>query len=310
VRLGARILGAGAVLLAGLLTCGPTASDLAYDQATDRLAERIEAAPRNRALRRAVEARLEALGPDSAERLARLMAERKIVPLRVPGLLYASHPQSGADLSAVSDWLGAPVAMVATDEVGTTAENAAIIARALRDTARDGARVALFSASKGSADVATALASHPEMRPRIAIWTDLVGLLDGTPLLDAGSPARAASADWLPEATADSMSQAVRGRGSLAPEDVRGIFVLHVAAFPHVEDVSDEAREAFQLLRGRGPNDGYRMLDDYLGAPGRVLVVRGVDHYLQSSVLPARVAAAMFVALRELASAPGAGGAR
>jgi hypothetical protein len=294
-----RILRAGALLLAALVTCGISASDLAYDQATDRLAERIEALPRNRALRTAVEARVATLGRNGPTRLARALAEQRIVPLRVPGLLYATHPQSGADLAAVSDWLGMPVAMIPTDEVGTSEDNAAIIARVVEEQARDGSRIALISASKGSADVAIALAAHPEIRPRIAIWIDLVGILDGTPLLDAGSPTRAESAAWLPDATAESMSEAARGREALGPEEVRGILVVHVAAFPHVEDVSAEAREAFQQLRTRGPNDGYIMLDQYLHVPGRVLVVRGTDHYLRTRVLPVRVAAALFVALRE-----------
>lgn len=312
----ARTLGAGGLLLLALaaLTAptgpGSAASDLAYDRATDRLAERVEALPRNRALRDAVDALLPKLGPDRPERLARALAARNIVPLRVPGLLYVSHPQSGADLAAVADWLGGPVAMIPTDEVGTTDENAAVIADAIRRRADDASRVALISASKGSADVAAALVSHPEIRARIAIWIDLVGILDGTPLMDPGSPGRARSAAWLPVDTADSMSEVARDAQPLTADAVRGIFVVHVAAFPHVEDVGDEGREGFDLLRRRGPNDGYVMLDDYLRAPGRVLVIRGADHYLRTRALPERVAAALLVALREIAPAEGTGGAR
>ena len=300
---------AGALLLLSFSASDSLADDAAYDRAAQRLAERIEAIPRNRALRGAIDARLATLGPAAGAELARGFEACEIVPLRVPGLFYASHTQSGADLSAVSEWLGEPVPMIATDEVGTRDENAAAIARAVLAATPGGVRAALLSASKGSADVATALATHPEIRERIAIWIDLVGAIDGTPLLDADGPARAQSGTWLPPKTADSLA-ASAGAAALSPDDIRGIFVVHVAAFPRVADVTEPAQSAFQWLRSRGVNDGYLMLDDYLRRPGRTLVVRHIDHYMRSDAVPERVVAALFVALegldRECAADPGA----
>jgi hypothetical protein len=189
--------------------------------------------------------------------------------------------------------------MIPTDEVGTRGENAATIARAILAATPDGARAALLSASKGSADVATALASHPEIRERIAVWIDLVGAIDGTPLLDAEGPARSQSGSWLPAKTAESLAASGAG-AALSPDDVGGIFVVHVAAFPRVVDVTEPAQSAFQWLRSRGPNDGYLMLDDYLRRPGRTLVVRHVDHYMRSDAVPEHVVAALLVALEGL----------
>jgi hypothetical protein len=82
---------------------------------------------------------------------------------------------------------------------------------------------------------------------------------------------------------------------------------VHLAAFPRIGDFSVAGRPPFELLRPDGPNDGYVMLDSYLRAPGRVLVVHGADHYLRPSdpalarsLLP-RIVALMNVLLDELA---------
>lgn len=301
---GARVLGAGVLLFVAAIGAAVPADDAAYDRAAARLADRIEAIPRNQALRRAIDDRLGTIGAEAAGRLARALEACRIAPMRVPGLFHESHPQSGADLSAVPDWFGAPVPMIRTDEVGTRDENAETIARAIVAATRTGGRVALLSVSKGSADVATALASHPEIRPRVAIWIDLVGAIDGTPLLDSDGPARAQSESWLPARTADSLA-AGGDAEPLSADDIRGIFVVHVAAFPRVADVSDAARPAFAWLRTRGVNDGYVLLEHALRRPGRTLVVRHVDHYLRSDAVPARVVAALHVALDSLGGAEG-----
>ena len=289
-------LGAGALLFVVAIGAAVPADDEVYDREAARLADRIEAIPRNQALRSAIDARLATLGADAAGGLAHALEVCRIVPIRVPGLFHESHPQSGADLSVVPEWFGAPVPMIRTDEVGTRDENAETIARAIVSATRRGDRVALLSVSKGSADVATALASHPEIRPRIAIWIDLVGAIDGTPLLDSDGPARAPSEGWLPARTAASLA-AAGDAAPLSADDIRGIFVVHVAAFPRVADVSEAARPAFAWLRMRGVNDGYVLLEDWLRRPGRTLVIRHVDHYLRSDAVPARVVAALHVAL-------------
>jgi hypothetical protein len=75
---------------------------------------------------------------------------------------------------------------------------------------------------------------------------------------------------------------------------------VHLAAFPRVREVSARARSSHAALRSHGPNDGYVLLDAYLRAPGRVLVVRGVDHYLRIDGLAAQVAALLLVLFEEL----------
>jgi hypothetical protein len=295
----ARVVAIAFFLLAG--ACTP--SDRVYDASVATLAARVEADPRNRALQKAVEGRLAADPAAAAREIQKAFAANRLLPLRVPGLYYESHPQSGADLSSVERWLGGSVPLVPANEVGTVEENAHVVATAIRTLAGSAhGRVVLFSASKGSADVRYALEKEPDLAELVAIWIDLAGVLEGTPLTEEGSAARLASAKWLPAKTADSMSDTVRRSAPLRvfPPDVRAV---HFAAFPSVASVSDDARDTFRLLRARGPTDGYVLLESYLRAPGRVLVLRDTDHYLRTKDLPPRVAAAILVLVDEIALA-------
>jgi len=217
--------------------------------------------------------------------------------VRVPGLLYETYPESGADLAALDRWLGGDTGFVATPERATVEEGAAALARALREELPPGRRALLISASKGSADVRAALEGDPELAARAPIWIDLVGVLEGTPLSDLGMPSRDAVLEFLPEATADSLSRRVqreRAEGARFPSATRA---YHVAAFPRVADVSRRARAGFEILRRLGPNDGYVLLDAYARAPGPVFVVRGADHYLRIEGLLPRVSALLRVAV-------------
>ena len=288
-----------------LFACDPSASDHLYDDASRALAERLEAIPANRSLRDAVANRLPEVDDETGATLARRLEDLDIAPMRVPGLFYRSHPESGADLAAADDWLETDVPLVPVDEVGTVEENAEAVAGSIRKLARGGRTVALLSASKGSADVLEALESHPNIGSLVSIWIDLVGVIEGTPLTNPGSAALRVTKSWLPAATAESMSEHSRrsavSRGRF-PANVR---VVHIAAFPRVRDVSADARDAFQLLRKLGPTDGYVLLESYLRAPGRVLVIRGTDHYLRTARLPRLVAATFLVITDEIGDSRG-----
>lgn len=269
--------------LLGLAACSRL-DDARYDGELEELARRIESEHANRALTLEVERRLEEVRADPEAARARiqvLLGAQAVTPLRVPGLLYESHPETGAALSAVEDWLGASVALAPTGEQATVEANAAVVAEVVRAQAASGRRNLLVSASKGSADVRAALEAEPELGRAVPFWIDLVGVLEGTPLTDPGSAALADTESWLPAETARSLSHAVR-REAAAPERFpRETRAVHVAAFPRAAQVSERARRSFAWLRLRGLNDGYVLLDAYPRAPGRVLVVRGTDHYLR-----------------------------
>ncbi len=287
-----------------------TAADARYDAAVAELQQRVEARPGNRELAAAVDARAATPDGTSSDALRARLAQRRIALLRVPGLMYRSNPQTGADLEVVGNALGG-AELIATDEVGTVEANARKIAHEVRRVARDGRRVALVSASKGSADVRYALESELGLGKLVVIWVDLVGVLEGTPLLDGGGESSRIARLFMSQRAARSLSHRVRSRAAdpaAFPAETRAV---HLAAFPRIGDFSPSGRPPFELLRSSGPNDGYVMLDSYLRAPGRVLIVAGADHYLRPSdpararsLLP-RMVALMNVLLDELGPAPG-----
>lgn len=295
-----------AALLVGAQGCAREDDAAAYDRAVRALAERVSGTPENTALADLVNARIARARAAPGE-LAAGMRERldalQLEPLRIPGLFYRTHAWSGADLGRVEVWLGRPVTLVETGEVDTVERNAAAVRVAVRAAAQGGRRVVLFSASKGSADVQEALAGDPSLGRDVALWVDLVGLLEGTPLTDPGTSAAERAAIGLPEDTATSMSRAVR-RAAPAADPRRfpaGTRAVHVAGFPARDAISNAARAGFERLRPLGPNDGYLMLESFLRVPGRVLVVPGVDHYLRTADLEPTVVALVSVLLDELA---------
>lgn len=280
-------------------------ADAAYDAAVEELALRIEAREPNHRLAQAVATRAASVSASTPEAIRKRLEQLRIEPLRVPGLYYQRHPATGANLAVFETWLGRPVALVPTDEVGSVEHNARRVARAVRSAARDGTRVALFSASKGSADVRAALEGEPELGESVALWLDLVGLLEGTPVTGHRFAAQLSEETDLPRRTARSMSREMR-MPKAAPERFPGaVRAAHVAAFPRVANVSPWAQEAFAELRALGPSDGYVLLDQYLRAPGRVLVVRGADHYLRVESLGQQVTALLLVLLDEIAAEAG-----
>jgi hypothetical protein len=268
-----------------------------YDDGVDALARELEARPGNAALRAQVDRAIAALpmepGPDLRAKFESLGLDL----LRVPGLFYERYPQTGADLGAAERWLAGPVLLVETDEVGTVEGNAALVARAIERAPRP---FVAISASKGSADLRAALEARPALGAKLPLWLDLVGVLEGTPLLDTRPGTDAARELGLPTATGRSLSSTVRApaaRPDRFPSDTRAV---HVAAFPHIADVSPRASKGFEALRASGPNDGYVLLETYRRAPGRVLIVRGADHYLRLETLERTLAALLWVLAEEL----------
>jgi len=301
---------AGRVALAALLlaggafpsACGIAEDDDSYDRRVRALELRIEGAPSNAALAADVHRRLSRVRETPAQvvsEISKKLDALGLVVLRVPGLFYRTHAWTGADLAGVQVWLGREVALVETGEVDTVESNAACVSRAVVEATATGRRAVLFSASKGGADVLAALGSEPALGSRIAVWIDLVGLLEGTPLTDPGVADAEEAALGLPEATARSISREARASKPvrLPPQ----LIAVHVAGFPTARTISPLARAGFERLRKLGPNDGFLLLDGLLRAPGRVLVLSATDHYLRTPELEPTVVALLSVVLDELA---------
>lgn len=267
------------------------------------LRSEVETRPANAALAARVATRLDEVqtSPAAASSAIREQLDAlHLVPLRVPGLFYRTHPRTGADLARVERVLGRPVTRVDTGEIDPVERNAEIVGEAIRAAvSKPGQRVLLFSVSKGSADVQEALARDPTLGARVAVWIDLVGLLEGTPLTDPGFAPSELAALGLPEATARSMSRQARAASAKLPLP-ETIAAVRVAGFPTSAAISERARAGFALLSPLGPSDGFVLLATFLRAPGRVLVLRDADHYLQVPDLDARLTALVTVVLDEV----------
>jgi hypothetical protein len=290
---------AGAVTSQG---CGVGEDDPAYDRDVRALEMRIEGVPSNAALAAEVDRRLSRVRRDAASVIGEISQKFDglgLVPLRVPGLFYRSHAWTGADLAGVSALLQREIPLVETGEVDTVERGAACVRRAVLEATRTGGRVVLFSASKGGADVKAAFASDPSLASRVAAWIDLVGLLEGTPLTEPGVAEAERRALGLPEATAESISRGALfpQRAPLPPE----VIAVHLAGFPTVATISEAARPGFERLRAFGPNDGFLLLDGFLRAPGRVLVLPAADHYLRTPALGPTMVALLSIVLDEIA---------
>ena len=286
---------------------GQTSGGSAYDTSVETLAAKIESKPANRDLLRRIAQPLDAARRDPKRVSAAIreqIARLDVIPLRVPGLFYKSHPGTGADLRVIESWLGRPVPLVHTGEAATVEHNAEIVAREIRAHTEAGRRALVISASKGSAEVRTALEADGSLGPLVAIWIDLVGVLEGTALLGDDGPAAEETGQWLSAETARSLSRAVRLAAVATERFPAETRAVHVAAFPRSDEISDAARSAFTHLRPIGPNDGYVLLDSYLRAPGRVLIVRGVDHYLRHEELREQLLALMTLLLDEMEPSP------
>jgi hypothetical protein len=286
------------------LGCTPFADvDDAYNREVHALEVRIEGTPPNAELAAEVQGRLSRVRSDpsrAASEISQRLDALGLVPLRVPGLFYRSHAWTGADLAGVQVWLGREVVLVETGETDTVENSSARVRQAVFEATAAGRRAVLFSASKGGADVQAALGKDPALASRVAAWIDLVGLLEGTPLTDPGVAEAERTALGLPEETARSISRRARQaeRAVLPPR----LIVVHLAGFPETSTITPAARPGFERLRGLGPNDGFLLLDAFLRAPGRVLVLPDADHYLRTPTLGPTVVALLSVLLDELAA--------
>jgi len=288
----------GLVALSSLLLAATAwASDAGYDAEVDALALELETRPGNTELHTRVVRRREELATDPAPGLRAQLNAHDLEPIRIPGLFYERYPETGADLGATERWLGGPVRRIDTDEIGTVEANAKVVASALRAAPR---RVVAITASKGSADLRAALEGEPALGARVAIWLDLVGVLEGTPLLDSPAGDTAAQELGLPEPARRSLGSQRRRAAARPKHFPANTRTVHVAAFPLARDITHRARAAFLALQPLGPNDGYVLLDAYRRAPGNVFIVRGADHYLRLESIERTISALLSVLLEDL----------
>jgi hypothetical protein len=265
------------------------AREVSVDFAALSFAHALSADERSRTVQDAFEDALRD-GPARSEEVLRRPGGFPYMVLFAPAWLYRSHPEVGADFARqrqLLDRLGIANRLIPTPESGSVEDNAAVIAAAIREAAREGRALIVVSTSKSGAEVALALSRllRPEECASVVGWLNAGGALGGTPLADAALRPPAA---WLTRTVLWFTGWSLAGLTSIttAPSRARlegarlpeSIAVVNVVAVPVSGSVGRRLYGSYKMLRSDGPNDGVVLLADAVWPGGANLVALGSDH--------------------------------
>lgn len=272
------------------------------DAAADAFVRAIEAVPRNRAFRALYESAL-------AGTLTSRSGKGYLFVL-VPGWLYRTDPETGADLARVRSVLaslGLGTRLVPLDENGTIEANASALVTEVERLEDAGRQLILVSTSKGGPETYLALdrLRQTGRANHVTAWVNIGGLLNGTAVADHWSEW---PRSWLAAAgfvlrghgtaSIDSMTtKASRARHAAASLPSH-LLVVNYLGVPTSSDVHGGVRERYELLAKFGPNDGFTLLADAIVPQGITLIEPRYDHFLAMPDLDRR-AAALTLALLE-----------
>lgn len=229
----------------------------------------------------------------------------------VPGYLYRSHRQTGADFRdprEILTRLGMANAFIATDEDGPIEANAARVAEAIAAARTAGKQIILVSASKSSPEVALALTRlGPGGSRRVAAWINIVGALQGSPLADEHLRHRlqyiVGRVD--PDGVRSLATPISRSRFATFRIPPR-ILVVNYIGIPLSGSISSLARRGFEAIREEGPNDGLSLLPDLVVPGAPTLIEMGSDHFLLSERMDVKTVALATALVEWLGASEGA----
>ena len=276
------------------------------DDAAVFFADAVDRLPRNRAFRARFDAAL--AGP-----LAPPVGRERYLFVFVPGWLYRTNPESGADFAGPRRVLAArgyAVRLAEIDENATVEANGELLAAELERLAGDGRRLVLVSTSKAGPETQLALdrLERAGKAGHVAAWVNIGGLLNGTPLADHWD---AWPRSWLAAAAFAFMGHGTESIGSMTTGARRpkfaalrlpaGMLVVTYIGAPRASQVSPGAQNDYAIIAPHGPNDGMTLLADALVPQGVTVVERGLDHYFAAPDLDRRIAAMAQAVLETLA---------
>lgn len=209
-----------------------------------------------------------------------------------PAAGYRERPEYGGD-GAVLKSVGADFGMEAQtlplDSLGSIESNALSLRAMLAQA--EPKSVLLATISKGAAELKVAMREPGRHRDALCGWLNVVGLLEGTPILDWG---RRHPRTWLVVRLLMMMRRIDRGfidglshrtpllRGPVGlPDDVPTVSVVGFPLRCHLDGTIALRHGHIAPL---GPNDGYGLILDAM-APGHVYPVWGATHYLRTAGL-------------------------
>jgi len=251
-------------------------------------ARALAAEPRSRAVQAAFDRFLQ----EGAERSMDALRRPNAFPymtLFAPSWLYKSHPENGADFAnqrRILDTLGLRNRLIATGESDSVEDNAAVIARTIREAGCADGPIVLVSASKSGTEAAVALSGlTAEDVACVAAWINIAGALRGTPLADS---ALSVPVKWLARGIFflsrwnwDALESLETGRSRRRLETLhmpQSVTVLNVVAVPVSGSVGSLVYPGYQVLTSHGPNDGVVLIADTVWPGGISIGALGADH--------------------------------
>jgi len=221
--------------------------------------------------------------------------------LFIPGWLYKTIPDTGADFKAIRKKLmdnGLNNELLAINENGTIAENAKTVINRINEL--NNKKVILVTVSKSGAEVASFINDgYLEQTPQLKGWVNISGLLKGSPL--------ASYANTFPMDLSTSFIFYINDLNKITIKELehhkqkqyfrnysqnKKFKIINIVAIPFYDQISFDGWFGYQLLYDNGPNDGRALIIDQL-APGKTLVEIGLDHYYQDSNMPTKALAIM-----------------
>jgi hypothetical protein len=280
--------------------------EFSVDFAALYLADQITHAPVNRRFRIAFDNAYnytrKALPKDRME-LPAVAADYEV--LVVPIYLYKRLIGSGGDLAAPRAALkkvGFTCHFVETQDDGAVEGNADLVAAAIRARMQRGRRLIVISASKSGSEVALALTRlEPAETRHIAAWTNVVGVLQGSPLADEHLFQEleflVGEMDVAGKESLTTLSGRRRFNSFHVPEHV---LVVNYLGIPVTGSISFWGRRGFYSLRKHGPNDGISLLSDMIIRGGVTLADLENDHFMRGKPLDITTVALVITAIRWL----------
>jgi len=218
-------------------------------------------------------------------------AFRSYIILFVPGWVYKSEPESGADFAkprAIITRYGVENHLIQIEETGTIEENADYIAEELIRVNRMEREIILVSASSGGASASLALGKllGPSDLKNVKAWVNIGGLLQGSFLADASIrwPNR-----WVTKIILffrnwdyDSIESMTIERSRERFREIKlpgETFCVNYVGIPLSGNITKRGKGGYLSARAEGPNDGMTLLVDALMPDCLTIPMLGIDHY-------------------------------
>jgi len=211
--------------------------------------------------------------------------------LFVPGWVYESEPENGADFAKSRKILtqhGLENYLIKIDETGTIEENAAYISKEIVGHSQSNRNLILVSASSGGPAVIQAIGDllTPSQLVKVKAWVNIGGILRGSFIADS---AVRWPKQWLVKIYLffkgwdfDSVESMTTKRSHERLKRVHlpsDILYLNYVGIPLSGHITKRAKGRYADLRTLGPNDGLTLITDEIIPNSVTIAELGLDHY-------------------------------